>query len=53
MREQENTMFAELIANVMHSTPQAFVGIGLMVVYLIGMISIITYRIKKGDHMHH
>ncbi len=37
----------------MHSTPQGFVGVGLIFVYFVIMMCAIVYRIKKGDHMQH
>lgn len=43
----------ELIHNVMHSTPQGFVGVGLIFFYFIVMIMAIIHRIKKGEHVHH
>ena len=35
------------------SSPDAWVGIGLIVVYFIWMVSMAVLRIRKGDHMHH
>ncbi len=44
---------SELIANASHSTPQGFVGVGIIFTYFIVMLLAIAYRIKKGDHVHH
>ncbi len=43
----------ELVTNAMHSTPQGFVGVGLIFGYFVLMMGTIVYRIKKGDHVHH
>ncbi len=46
-------MFAELMENVMHSTPQGFLGVSLIFIYFAIMLTAIVYRIKKGEHVHH
>ena len=46
-------MFSQLIESAMHSTPQGFVGVGLIFVYFVIMMCSIVYRIRKGDHMRH
>lgn len=46
-------MFGELIRSAMHSTPQGFVGVGLIFLYFVIMMCAIIYRIKKADHMEH
>ena len=46
-------MLSHLFESAMHSTPQGFVGVGIIFIYFIVMMSAIIYRIKKGDHMHH
>lgn len=46
-------MFSELVETAMQSSPAAFIGVGLMVVYFVAMLLTIAYRIKKGDHVHH
>ena len=50
---QERAMFSHLIESAMHSTPQGFVGVGLIFVYFVIMMCAIVYRIRKGDHMQH
>lgn len=42
----------ELLTNMGHSTPQGFVGIGLIAVYFCIIAYYSFYRIKKGDHLH-
>ena len=46
-------MFGTLISDVMHSTHQGFVGVGLIFLYFVVMMCAIVYRIKKADHMEH
>lgn len=46
-------MVAELFENMMHSTPQGFVGVSLIFIYFVIIVSTAFYRIKKGDHLHH
>ena len=48
-----HAMFSQLIESAMHSTPQGFVGVGLIFVYFVIMMCAIVYRIRKGDHMRH
>ncbi len=43
----------ELFESVMQSTPQGFVGVGLILIYFTVMVSTIIYRIKKGEHVEH
>lgn len=52
-RTKEVNMFAELMENVMHSTPQGFLGVSLIFIYFAIMLAAIVYRIKKGEHVHH
>lgn len=44
---------SELISNMMGSTPQGFVGVGLIFVYFAIMMAAIAMRIKRGDHVSH
>lgn len=44
---------AELVDGMMHSTPQGFVGVGLIFIYFIIMMSAVVMRIRRGDHVHH
>ncbi len=46
-------MIAELVSNMMHSTPQGFVGVIGIFGYMAVIVGVAMYRIKKGDHMHH
>lgn len=46
-------MLNELIYNALHSTPQGFVGISLIVVYFVVILAVAFYRINKGAHLHH
>lgn len=46
-------MIGTLISSAMHSTPQGFVGVGLIFLYFFVMMCAIIYRIKKADHMEH
>lgn len=46
-------MFLELFENAMHSTPQGFVGVGLIFVYFVIILGSALMRIKRGDHVHH
>lgn len=45
-------MFGTLISDVMHSTPQGFVGVGCIFIYFIVMIAAIIYRVRRGEHVH-
>lgn len=45
-------MIAELWNNMMHSTPQGFVGVIGIFVYMAIIISSAIYRIRKGEHLH-
>ncbi len=44
---------SQLIHNAMQSTPQGFVGVGLIFFYFVVMVAAIIYRIKKGEHLDH
>ena len=46
-------MLGKLIDNVMHASMQGWVGVSLIFIYFAVMIALITYRIKKGDHVNH
>lgn len=44
-----------LVSNMLHSTPQGFLGVGLIFIYLVWMVSMATRRIAenlKDDHHH-
>ena len=44
-----------LVSNMMKSTPQGFLGVGLIFIYLVWMVSMATRRIAenlKEDHHH-
>lgn len=42
-----------LMENVMHSTPQAFVGVSLIGIYFCVIVATAFYRISKGEHLEH
>ena len=46
-------MLGELFEGMMHSTPQGFVGVGLIFIYFVVIFSTAIYRVKKGDHLDH
>ncbi|MDR2893634.1 MAG: hypothetical protein LBV80_11255 [Deltaproteobacteria bacterium] len=46
-------MIAELMNNVMHSTPQGFLGVGLILFYFVLIVSAAAMRIARADHMNH
>ena len=46
-------MLSELITNVTQSTPQGFLGVGLIVFYFFLIVGTAVCRIKKADHMDH
>ncbi|MEZ0575939.1 hypothetical protein [Halodesulfovibrio aestuarii] len=46
-------MLGELFEGMMHSTPQGFVGVGLIFIYFVVICSTAVYRIKKGEHLDH
>jgi hypothetical protein len=46
-------MLAELWNNMMHSTPQGFVGVSAIFIYMGIILVTAFYRIKKGDHLDH
>ena len=50
---KEQGMLAELWHNMMHSTPQGVVGVGLIGIYFVVIVSTAFYRIKKGEHLDH
>ncbi len=41
---------SELVTNAMHSTPQGFLGVSLIFVYLAGIVGTALYRIKTTGH---
>ena len=46
-------MIAELLDNVMHSTPQGFLGVGLIFFYFVLIVGAAAMRIIKAEHMDH
>ncbi|MDL2306759.1 hypothetical protein LJC48_01835 [Desulfovibrio sp. OttesenSCG-928-C06] len=46
-------MLSELFADMMNSTPQGFVGVGLIVIYFGIILGTAIVRIVKADHMTH
>lgn len=44
---------SELVGNMLHSTPQGFVGVGLIFIYFAIMMAAVAMRIHRSDHMHH
>ena len=46
-------MLSELFADMMKSTPQGFVGVGLIAVYFVIILGTAVTRIVKADHMDH
>jgi hypothetical protein len=42
---------SELTGSMLHSTPQGFVGVGLIFFYFVVMLGGVALRIKRGDHM--
>ncbi len=46
-------MLLELITNALHSSPQAFLGVGLIFVYFCVIVATAIYRIKKAEHIEH
>ena len=42
-----------LLQSAAHSSPQAFVGVGLIALYFCLIVGVAAYRIKQGAHMHH
>ncbi len=48
-----SSMFSELVNNAMHSTPQGFLGVGLIFFYFVLIVLAALYRIKKGEHLEH
>jgi len=40
-------MLGELFEGMMHSTPQGFVGVGLIFIYFVVIFSTAIYRVKK------
>lgn len=44
---------SELWNNMMHSTPQGFVGGGLIALYFFTIVFSAFYRIRKGEHLDH
>lgn len=50
---EEKTMLNELITNMQASTPQGFLGVGLIVFYFFLIVGTAVFRIIKADHMDH
>ncbi len=46
-------MFAEMYDVAMYSTPQGFIGVGLVVIYFFVILWAACYRIRKGEHLDH
>ncbi|AEL79448.1 hypothetical protein Dde_4042 [Oleidesulfovibrio alaskensis G20] len=46
-------MLTELFHNMMHSTPQGFVGVSLIFIYFAIILYTAFYRIRKGEHLDH
>ena len=46
-------MITELINNAMHSTPQGFLGVGLIFFYFVLIVGAAAMRIMKAEHMDH
>lgn len=46
-------MITELYHNALHSTPAGFVGVGWIFGYMAFIVITATFRIFKGEHMHH
>lgn len=44
-------MLGELVTNALHSTPQGFVGVTLIVLYFCFIVATALWRIKKGEHL--
>ena len=47
------SMIGELIHNALDSTPQGFVGVGLIFFYFCIMMWAIVMRIRRGEHIEH
>ena len=48
---EESDMLGELVTNALHSTPQGFVGVTLIVLYFCFIVATALWRIKKGEHL--
>ncbi len=46
-------ILTELWGNMMHSTPQAFLGVPAIFIYFSIIVVTAAYRIRKADHMDH
>ncbi len=46
-------MIAELMDNIMHSTSQGFLGVGLIFFYFALIVGAAAMRIAKAEHMDH
>ena len=46
-------MVSELLTNMGHSTPQGFLGVIAIFIYMALIVGTAMYRIKKGDHLDH
>lgn len=44
---------SELWHNMLQSTPQGYLGVIAIFVYMAAIVGTALYRIKKGDHLHH
>lgn len=44
---------SELISGMMHSTPQGFVGVGLIFIYFVIILAAAGMRIRRGEHLSH
>lgn len=44
---------SELVTEMMHSTPQGFVGVSLIFIYFAIMMAAVAMRIRRGDHVAH
>ena len=44
-------MAGELFDNVLHSTAQGFIGVGLISVYFVLILAAAVMRIRRGEHM--
>jgi len=46
-------ILVELLENALHSTPQGFVGVSGIWIYMAVIVVTAIYRIRKGDHLGH
>ncbi len=40
----------ELFSNMLHSTPQGYLGVSLIFIYFVVIVATALYRIKNSDH---